>query len=423
MERPLKVLISSYACNPNNGSEDALGWNIVKQLAALGVELWVVTLPENRAPIEAYLAEHPIPQVHWVYHDVPKYLMPWRDPSKPVRNRSGERLHYQFWQATAYAVFRQLHQTIRFDITHHLSFSQYWTASFLALLPVPFVWGPVGGAESAPRTFYKTFDRPSKLYELARDVMRVLGEWHPVVRVDALRAKHVWAATQATYRRVQALGAAQPAISIMTNVGLDETQLATLEALPVRTEGPFRVVSIGQLKHLKGFQLGIKAFATLVQQVPTAEYWLIGEGRERPALEALVQALGLNDKVRFLGHMPRSTVLSTLAECDVMVHPALHDSGGSVCLEAMASGRPMICLDLGGPGDLIVPEAGIKIPAITPEQAVEDLAQALLNLAQNPALRQQKASAGRAQVRAKHLWEKRAQVIHQAYLKAIGTAP
>src|SRR2546430_4418443 len=56
---------------------------------------------------------------------------------------------------------------------------------------------------------------------------------------------------------------------------------------------------------------------------------------------------------------PRSTLFpyTTLFRS----HPSLHDSGGWVCLEAMAAGRPVICLDLGGPGYQVTEESGIKI--------------------------------------------------------------
>ena len=50
----------------------------------------------------------------------------------------------------------------------------------------------------------------------------------------------------------------------------------------------------------------------------------------------------------------------------MLIHPSLHDSGGWVCLEAMAAGRPVICLDLGGPGLQVTEKTGIKVKASTP---------------------------------------------------------
>ena len=71
----------------------------------------------------------------------------------------------------------------------------------------------------------------------------------------------------------------------------------------------------------------------------------------------------------------------------VLVHPSLHDSGGVVCVEALAAGRPVVCLDLGGPACLVTEEAGIRVRADAPAQSIQDLSAALARLAADPGLR------------------------------------
>jgi glycosyltransferase involved in cell wall biosynthesis len=58
----------------------------------------------------------------------------------------------------------------------------------------------------------------------------------------------------------------------------------------------------------------------------------------------------------------------------VLLHPALHEGFGNVCLEALAAGRPVVCLDIGGPASQITPETGYAAPATTPEEAVMAMA-------------------------------------------------
>ena len=108
----------------------------------------------------------------------------------------------------------------------------------------------------------------------------------------------------------------------------------------------------------KGFHLGLQAFART--QHPDTEYWIVGAGPAERSLKALAHRLGIADRVLFLGHQPRSEVLQIVQQCDVLVHPSLHESGGAVCAEAMAAGRPVICLDLGGPGLQVTAETGIR---------------------------------------------------------------
>jgi glycosyltransferase involved in cell wall biosynthesis len=91
----------------------------------------------------------------------------------------------------------------------------------------------------------------------------------------------------------------------------------------------------------------------------------------------------------------------------VLVHPSVHDSGGWVCLEAMAAARPVICVDLGGPAEQVTSASGIKIPAATPTQVVHDLAHAMTAVAGDAGMRDAMGAAGRARVGDEYLWERK----------------
>jgi glycosyltransferase involved in cell wall biosynthesis len=119
--------------------------------------------------------------------------------------------------------------------------------------------------------------------------------------------------------------------------------------------------------------------------------------------------------VTFWGVIPRWQVLEKLAECDVLLHPSLHDSGGWVCLEAMAAGRPVVCLDLGGPALQVTEDTGIKVPATSPEQVVSDLAAAMMQLAEDPDLRIRLGVAARQRVQEHFNWDKKGLFMAKLY--------
>jgi hypothetical protein len=110
-------------------------------------EVWVITRANNRDSIECALAKEPLPNVHWVYFDLPDWARVWK------RKQRGVHLYYYLWQIAIFFVGRKLQRQTGFDLVHHITLGQYWVPSFLALLPVPFIWGPVGGGESAPWDF------------------------------------------------------------------------------------------------------------------------------------------------------------------------------------------------------------------------------------------------------------------------------
>ena len=402
----MRVLISAYACEPDKGSEPGVGWTWALEISRWH-EVWVITRANNRGSIEKALATRPVPNVHWVYFDLPRWAAFWK------KGRRGGHAYYYLWQLGAYFVARKLHREVGFDLVHHVTFVNYWLPTFLALLPVPFVWGPAGGGESAPRGFRRCFSLRGKVFELLRDLARRLGELDPFVRLTAQRARVGLATTEETALRLRELGCRK--VMVLSQVCMPSEVIARLDAFPVRQSGPFRLVSIGNLLHWKGFELGLRAFARFQLWAPAAEYWIIGDGPERKDLAKLAERLGVAERVTFLGAIPRQQVLEKLAECDVLLHPSLHDSGGWVCVEAMAAGRPVVCLDLGGPTVQVTEQTGIKVPAISPEQAVRDLAMAMLHLAQDPDTKARMSKASRRRVQEHFAWTSKGDRMHQIY--------
>jgi glycosyltransferase involved in cell wall biosynthesis len=396
MNRRLRILLSAYACEPDRGSEPGVGWNWVRHLAR-DHDVWVITRSNNRGVIEAALAQKPLPNAHFIYFDLPHWARFWK------RRSFGLRPYYYLWQAGAYFAARRIHQRVHFDLVHHVTFVKYWMPSFVGALPLPFVWGPVGGGESAPKPFRKRFSRRGKLYDLARRVARAIGSADPFVILTARRAALALATTEQTASRMRALGCRH--VLVFSEAGLSQEDLALLTHIPIRREPEFRIASVGNLLHLKGFDLSLQAFARFVERGCGGQYWLIGDGPERQCLEALVRRLGISQRVKFWGRMSRAEVLEKLAQCDVLVHPSLHDSGGWVCLEAMAAARPVVCLDLGGPALQVTEETGIKVPAHMPVQVIHDLALAFETLAGNPELRARLGLGGRARVVREFRWE------------------
>lgn len=392
----MKVLISAYSCEPGRGSERGVGWNVAREVARRH-EVWVLTRPdESKAAIEAELTVNPIPNLHFVYFTLPF----WQDSLRWGQSGAMQ-IHYYLWQIQAYFVAKKLHQEIGFDLAHHVTFVKYSAPSLLSLLPIPFIWGPVGGGESAPAPFWKDFGLKARCYELARNVVRGIGEHDPLVRLTVRQSAVVRATTEDTAQRLYAMGA--DTVQIVPEVGLLDDEIDVLSQYPILDSQPIRFISMGRLLHWKGYHLGIRAFAQA--KLPDAEYWLVGDGPEMDNLKSLARELGVEQQVKFWGRLPREATLEQLSQCHVLVHPSLHDSGGWVCIEAMAAGRPVICLDLGGPKVQVTEKTGFRIAANWPEQSVQEMAIAMQKLAADPLLRVQMGQAGRQRVNDHFSWK------------------
>lgn len=401
----MKVLLSAYACEPGRGTEPGVGWNSAWEISKYH-EVWVLTRPDDgKEAIEAELLRNPNPNLHFVYFTLPLLGGLWR------RGSIAFLLHYYLWQIQAYWVARRLHREIGFDIAHHVTFVRYSTPSFISFLSIPFVWGPVGGGESAPALFWKDFSFRNKVYEVLRSAARWVGERDPFARMTARRSAAIRVTTQDTAVRVLKMGARS--VEIFSESSLTKEEISSLLQAASEHTSSIRFISMGRLLHWKGFHLGLRAFAQA--GLPEAEYWILGDGPERQRLETLAEDLGIAHQVKFWNRLPRDEALQKLGSCTALVHPSLHDSGGWVCLEAMTAARPIICLNLGGTGIQVTPETGIKVDAISPEQSVQELASAMTHLASNSELRSAMGRAGQLRVKEFYSWENRGQQISQLY--------
>jgi glycosyltransferase involved in cell wall biosynthesis len=142
-------------------------------------------------------------------------------------------------------------------------------------------------------------------------------------------------------------------------------------------------------------QKGHRLLLDAATHVPKGVFVFAGDGPERAHLEERARALGLQERVRFLGH--RRDVPRLLAACDIVVLASLYEGLPVAALEAMAAGRPVVATAIGGTDEAVIHgETGILVPA---GNAVA-LAAAIRILVENPELRRCLGSRGGARVAA-----------------------
>jgi glycosyltransferase involved in cell wall biosynthesis len=112
-------------------------------------------------------------------------------------------------------------------------------------------------------------------------------------------------------------------------------------------------------------------------------------------------------------------VLQKLGQTHVLMHPALHEGFGNVCLEAMAAGRPVACLDIGGPASQITPDTGFAAPATNPEAAVAALAAFLEKINDHRALLATMSAHARAHVNQNFTMRQANETMRRFYREAV----
>lgn len=410
--RPLRILLSAYACEPHKGSEPGIGWHWAVALARAGHNVWVLTRANNRNAIEDAMTEQPVPTLRFVYYDLPLRLRWWK------RGGRGVRLYYVLWQWGAYLLARRLSREVRFDIAHHITFGVFRHPSFMAFLDVPFVFGPVGGGETAPSRLRKTFPLRGYLTDLLRDAANRLARVDPLMTAVYHRSAAILCKTRETLECIPPRY--RDKCRVRVEVGIDEDDMLPMPGRR-REDGCFRVLYAGRLIYWKGLHLGLMAFARLLRiRHGQAHLTVIGNGPDQVWLHQLAQRLGIDRDITWIPWLEREAVMRAYPEHDAFLFPSLHDSSGNVVLEALSCGLPVVCLDAGGPAVLVDSSCGFRIQPGGPEEAVESLAQALAVLAGNAAQAQAMGEAAVRRARRQFSWTNQAARMESLYLSVCG---
>lgn len=115
---------------------------------------------------------------------------------------------------------------------------------------------------------------------------------------------------------------------------------------------------MGRVAREKSLDFLLEAFAGAAARDPRLRLAVIGDGPERPALEALAGSLGLAGKAHFLGYRPRGDLRHYLAAARAFVFASQTETQGLVLLEAQASGLPVVAVRASGVNEAVAPEVG-----------------------------------------------------------------
>ena len=398
-----KVLMVAYACNPDGTGEHWLGWGWAEQ-AAKKYRVHLLTTVNAQAAVERQAKVAGI-QPHFV--PLPKWL---RTGTAPL-GRFGAWVRKMSWAYRAQRRAKELHRTEKFALTHQTTFHTFRIPFLATRLGIPAVWGPVAGGEYVPYGFYK-FIGPLLLPESIRRVFNQLWLRWPAVQESLARAHVIFASNHATKAY---LGEAvrHKCIIVPPNAirAEDETPSARPPTRP--DDGTYRLLYVGNCLATRAMPM---VFAAIAQaKLPNLHLSILGTGTGLAFWKQQARKYKVTDQVSFLGQKPHKELAGFYHNADVLVFPALRDSGGSALLEAMSKGLPVICLDWGGPAEMLDPDSGIKVPVTTPDETIQNFAAALRRLQQDPGLRTRLGVRAARRALDLFTWEAKRQLLEETY--------
>jgi glycosyltransferase involved in cell wall biosynthesis len=303
------------------------------------------------------------------------------------------------WQILAYRHARAQLAAWRVDLVHHITFGGIRHPTLMGRLPVPLVLGPLGGGERAPFALRRGFGRRGWLLDLVRDLHTWAIRFDPITRRACADALVVYVKTAQSARALPARH--RDKIQVRLEIG---TRAAEAEPRPARrADQPLRLLFCGRFLYWKGMHLGLRALAGLTARGVPARLTMVGHGPSEARWRQLADRLGIGHAIDWLPWVEYDQLGALYRGHDVLLYPSLHDSSGNVVLEALTHGLPVVCLDLGGPAEMVDASCG-RVVATAGKSAAgcaAALADALETLAGNDGLLGQLGAGAAARARAR----------------------
>lgn len=371
-EERLKIFVSSYACEPNLGSEIGVGWHWVLEMSKY-FDLWVLTRKNNQDSIENWLLNNPVDnKINFIYYDIPKKLRFWK---KGLR---GVRTYYILWQKLSNRLVKQTMMENSIEIFHLLTYGN-------ALWPISnygqkksFVWGPTGVGDVISAEYSKKYNVKGRLIESVR---RLSVKTLPLNRGFHKRcrdAKLIFCKTETAFNSIPEKY--RDKAMVFTDVAVEriDTSLYPIEKL--ESGKLINYYAVGRLDAWRGFDLLIEAFSMAVMKNTDIRLEILGKGPDENRLINLIEKLNMESFITLGGQVSMDDYYQKMSNCDVVVNPCLKEGAVTTAFDSMSFGKPLICIDTGGYTRYFNNDYAVVIPKTSREEVVLNISKGIILL-------------------------------------------
>lgn len=367
----MKILFLAYASEPGAGSEYGVGWMVPLTMAERypEQEIYVLTRSRCREKIvqslkgEVRKEDNRIvdsmeyKNLHYVFFDIPN----WMTYPNEMKSKWGEQINYLLWQVKVRRFVKKLHHLVDFDVVHHLTFNQYRTPSPGFWLDIPFVMGPIGGAETISPSFFPDLDPHTAHKEEIRQKGKDLKLFGWLMK-RSRNKKMILCSCEENLKRLKPY-VGDNLIRIMPAIAFSKQdfEIEKQEGKVAR----FTMLYAGKAWDWKGIRIFLRAAkkAFLDQGITDFSIKLVGIRfeDEQKRVKGWIEECGLDNQVELIPFIQRSELLKMECTISLSVYPAFRDSGSMSVLEASALACPTICFEAGGQ-DIFPDDILIKVP-------------------------------------------------------------
>ena len=419
----LKVLVNAYACNPDMGSEQGMGWKWILCISEF-CEVYVTTESEYKAVnlkainskdfsnvnakglyVNEYgLTSEQCKRIHFYFVNVGNNENDCSQIRKMCWNQGTWSFYpkYAKWQEkvlnVAFQIIDEQEKTGHgIDVMHQLNMAGFREPGMLYKVNdqrrhsgkkrIPLVWGPMTGYDHIPFPFMLQGGIKFASFYLLKNVLNLVQlVGHHRVRKMIKNADKLIAATPEMKLGIEQFYNVDVEHINETGCETSNAQDTNKRSIDSGNENlnKFKIIWVGRFIYTKQLGLALKT----IQRIKNLniEFLIVGrafDDVDTENMHEMARQLGINDICVWHGQIPHDEVFELMTNSDLFFFTSIFEGTSTVIMEAIQCGLPIVCFNRCGFGPIVDEEIGIRIPCSNPRMAIKDFSNAISYLYNN----------------------------------------
>ncbi|MBQ9531652.1 MAG: glycosyltransferase family 4 protein [Eubacterium sp.] len=367
----MNILYIAYSCDPYCGSEDKIGWNIPLE-ASKTHQVFVLTKEEHRQNITKYCSENKIENLSFFFIDINGlYKKVFKPPFYSGR--------LNIWHKKAFSTAKKICLDNNISIIHQIAPIEFRSIGKYYKIPnTKFICGPIAGSQDVPKALFNYLGKEKPIERIRMIINRF---YRFKLRLSGILNK----CDCVLYANNETKDFLEPSSNriVIPDTALKSNELSPATESPIKKD-EFIFLTASRLTATKGLGLLFDSMKQLPES-PGYKLRIVGEGPLENEIKSLFAS---DDKVikhtQFLGKLPFSEMNSQYQRADAFVFPSFREASGSVILEAMANGIPVITENRCGGAVICSDEcAYLYNSANTKDEYIDNLSSVMLQCVNN----------------------------------------
>lgn len=318
-------IVIAYACE-DSGSEPGVGFYWTKAIAKAdeGNKVLLLTRKNNKVFELTKLNNIEIKGI-----DLPSSLL-------FIKRIIGVRLYYIIWQFLVFSHIIINFRNYKSAIIHQVTFTPLYYPPIFFLLPLKFIWGPLGGGETYPLAYLKSLKLKDRIKEIVRQFIRHSIYINPIFYFACFRSVKIICSTPESASMFPKMFRKKVEVELMVFDSDKEI---------VQQEKEKTIIIANRLIDWKMTHLFVESFYEFKKDNKTGyKLLVIGDGPYYDKIEKFIDGKTV---IHFKRFEERIEMLSLLKKASLFVSMSLRDSGAASLLEAMSYGIPFLVSNSG----------------------------------------------------------------------------